>query len=120
MRILLLFILISRIGFSQTEESERIFPEDKMLHLSAGYVSSVITSSVLAHYNVKHSVWYGFGVGAALGVGKEFYDEISGNGKPEVLDMVACITGAGLGSLTIHFAINPRYKVDKYKSRRKI
>ena len=119
MRILLLFLLITRIGFSQTNGSERIFPEDKLLHLSAGYISSVITSSILAHYNVKHSVWIGLGVGTVIGLGKELYDEFSGKGSPEVLDWLACTAGAGLGSITVHFAINPRNKGEKasYKNK---
>ena len=64
------------------------------------------------HYNVKRAPLIGFGVGTALGVGKELYDRYSGRGHADGLDAAFTIGGAALGSVTVRFALRNTKKVD--------
>lgn len=106
MRALFIFLLISNLTFGQ---------EDKLLHASAGFVTSAMTTSVLLHYDVKGAPWIGFGVGAALGIGKEIYDKYTVRGNPELLDAACTIGGAALGSFTVRFAIRNQKKEETRK-----
>lgn len=101
MKTIIVFLFVTNSLFGQT---------DKLLHASAGYVSSSLTTAVLKHYNVKHSILIGFGVGTCLGVGKELYDKYSNRGTAEVMDAVFTVSGAALGSVTIRFGFNNRKK----------
>lgn len=83
---------------------------DKLLHASAGFVSSSFTTAILQHYNVKHSMLIGFGVGTCLGVGKELYDKISARGTAEPMDAIFTSGGAALGSVTVRISIQQKKK----------
>lgn len=97
MKTLIIFLFFTNIAFSQY---------DKLLHASAGYVSSSLTSGLLQHFNVKHSMLIGFGVGTFLGIGKEIYDKYSKTGNADSKDAFATIGGAVLGGFTIKYSFN--------------
>lgn len=84
---------------------------DKLLHASAGYVSSSITTAVLSHYKVKYPLFIGVGVGTCLGIGKEIYDRSTGRGVAEPMDAVYTIGGAILGSFTVKVGLDKREKI---------
>lgn len=102
-------MFVSNMAYCQT---------DKLLHASAGFVSASITSAVFQHYNLKHPILIGFGVGTCLGVGKEVYDKVSGRGTPETMDAAFTIAGAALGSFTVKLTI-PNKQKDKQKEIKK-
>lgn len=96
MKALILFLFISFSSFTQN---------DKLLHASAGFVSSSVTTAILQHYNVKHGFLIGFGVGTCLGIGKEMYDKFSKRGTSSALDAACSIGGAAFGSITVRLGI---------------
>lgn len=104
MKTLITFLFLANIAFGQT---------DKLLHASAGYVSSSLTSGLLQHYHVKHSLLIGIGVGTCLGIGKEIYDKYSRTGDPDPKDAIATIGGAILGSFTVRFSLNKKEVIPK-------
>lgn len=102
MKTLLVFLFVSNSLFGQN---------DKLLHLSAGYVSASFTSGVLQHYNVKHSILIGFSSGVVLGIGKEIYDEyFTPRGEFDPIDLLYTVSGATMGCLTIKFSIPNKKK----------
>lgn len=95
---LLIFALLSTNAHAQK------LPVDKVAHFGVGFVASSTTTAVLTHYDVKRPALIGFGVGFALGVGKEIADIYTG-GNPEFKDACATILGSALGCVTIKIAI---------------
>jgi len=94
MKQLILIMLISSHSLAQ------IIPEDKLLHLSATYVISSTTTSLVSYkYPKKQAFWIGVAAGTLVGVGKELYDIKHGN--PEWGDLGADVVGALLGSFTV-------------------
>ena len=104
MKTLIAFIFLTNITYGQN---------DKLLHASAGFVISSVTSSLLQHYNVKHATLIGFGIGSCVGIGKEIYDKYSRTGDADPKDAFATIGGAILGSLTVRFSLNKKKYVLK-------
>ena len=75
-------------------------PQDKLLHLSACYVVSSSTTSLLSYkYPKKKAMWIGFGVGVGVGIAKEIYD--IKYGSSDMNDIYADIIGAGLGAIVV-------------------
>jgi len=88
---------------STTVNAQKL-PVDKVAHLGVGFISSSMTTAILTRYDVKRPALIGFGVGFALGVGKEIADIYTG-GNPEFKDACATILGSALGCFTIKIAI---------------
>ena len=93
------WILIMVMLSSMSSEAQTI-PQDKILHLSACYVISSGTTSLLSYkYSKKKAMWIGFGLGVGVGVAKELYDIRCG--EADVRDIYFDIIGAGLGSFVV-------------------
>lgn len=67
-------------------------PQDKLLHIMLISVTVAVTILLLKAFGFSNiaSCCYGWGVGFALGIGKEIYDEIK-KGSSEAADWAADI-----------------------------
>ena len=77
--------------------------QDKKKHFVAGFATTTVVSLLL-----------GYIVGALAsviaGVAKEVYDKVSGKGTPELLDVVATVTGA-VAAVATSVAVSSLYSV---------
>ena len=83
----------------------QLVPQDKLLHLSGGYVISSTISSVVYNKtkNKKKAILIGLCTAILAGGAKEIYD--IRHGQPEWNDLAADVAGAVLGVVTIRIAI---------------
>lgn len=97
MRLLIIVCLL----FSQVCVSQSTISQDKLLHLSAGYVIGSTTTSIV--YNItedrRKSFIYGVAASVIIGSLKEVYD--IKHGDPDLEDWGYDIVGGLLGSVTI-------------------
>ena len=92
--------IIIMVMLSSMSSVAQIIPQDKMLHLSACYVVSSSTTSLLSYkYSKKKARWIGFGLGVGVGIAKELYDIKCGDA--DITDIYFDIIGAGLGSFVV-------------------
>jgi uncharacterized protein YfiM (DUF2279 family) len=83
----------------------QLIPQDKLLHLSAGYVISSAVSAVVYDNtkDKKKAIIAGLCIAVIAGGIKEIYDVK--HGQPEWNDLAADVAGAVLGVVTIRIAI---------------
>tara|TARA_R110000737_G_scaffold48459_2_gene68911 strand:- start:120 stop:422 length:303 start_codon:yes stop_codon:yes gene_type:complete len=98
-KLLLIALLITSSACAQ------LVPQDKLLHLSAGYVISSTVSAVVYDNtkDKKRAIVAGLCIAVIAGGIKEIYDVK--HGQPEWNDLAADVAGAVLGVVTIRIAI---------------
>jgi Na+-translocating ferredoxin:NAD+ oxidoreductase RnfD subunit len=71
---------------------KRLFKEDKLKHI-------VVSAIIAVALNLILPWWVAGLITLAIGVGKEVYDKVSGNGHPEWKDLLADLLGILIGVL---------------------
>ena len=97
MRLLIIVFLL----LSQTCAAQFAIPQDKLLHLSAGYVIGATTTSIVYNITEDRRKAFIYGVAASVIIGglKEVYD--IKHGDPDLEDWGYDVAGGVLGSITI-------------------
>lgn len=72
-----------------------LMASDKWLHLAAGFT----IVALIAPFSILWAVV----AAAVIGVGKELYDQISGKGTPELLDIAAVLVGVILAVIFYYY-----------------
>jgi len=88
-------------------------PVDKMLHFGAGYIVGSATSAMTYNFKINNHIELGIGAAAAVGLGKEIYDQYKYKGF-DPFDFIVTAQGGVYGSMCIKIAINN----DRYDSRK--
>lgn len=70
-----------------------MLPKDKANHALYGYIAFILGAVVARYFGMPQQIG-GWGLVAALSIGKERYDRLSGTGVSDSKDILAALLGA--------------------------
>lgn len=81
------------------------FKTDTLLHLSAGFVITTISTSLLSAWAGRFALLIGIALAMFIGIGKEWYDKHKG-GPFDAKDLWADFMGALLAAVALGWMMN--------------
>jgi len=101
-----LMFVIYTLSAQHTLITNELFATDKLLHVSAGYVTGASITAIADSFGSKNAYIWGIAGSALVGIGKEYYDYQTESGDVEMLDGWSTILGGILGAITVQIPIS--------------